>query len=171
MSAPAYLTSFTINSGRLLLLLWLILLTNSLQPALAEPLETVSDFQTLGQQMLDSKRPLVLLIEAEFCGYCQRLKAEHLQPMNNNESYRKQVLIHTLPMDGSALLTDFDGESRTQAALSQRYKAYLTPTLLFLNENGEEIAERMLGYNTPEYYGAYLDNAIERASRAMRNRD
>ena len=40
-------------------------------------------------------------------------------------------------------------------------------TLLFLNDKGEEVAERILGYNTPEFYGAYLDKAIDKAVDAV----
>ncbi|MGB1011179.1 MAG: thioredoxin family protein [Thiolinea sp.] len=133
----------------------------------AATLEETNDFSQLATTMQANGKPLVLALEADYCTYCARLKAEHLQPMVNSEDYSKRVVIRTLEFDGDHEVKDFDGQTISASAFSSRYKVRITPTLLFLNAKGEEIAERMLGYNTPELYGAYLDRAIDTAVEEM----
>ena len=38
-----------------------------------------------------------------------------------------------------------------------------------MDGNGKELAERMVGINTPELFGGYLDNCIETALLRIRN--
>ena len=83
-----------------------------------------------------------------------------------NEDYQ-HVLIRSLEFDGDHNIRGFDGRSVEASEFSARYKVRITPTLLFLNSEGEEIAERILGYSTPDFYGTYLDQAIAKAVGAM----
>ena len=132
----------------------------------AEPVETVNDFHAIGEQIKTHKTPLLLMIEAEHCGYCKRLKSEQIQPINN-DTYRDKVIIRTLRIDDQSKISGFDGSETTPAAFSKKYQAFLTPTVLFLDHEGKEVAKRMLGYNTPDYYGAFLDTAIETARKEI----
>ena len=133
----------------------------------ASTLQEADDFNKLAATMQQSGKPLVLAFDAEHCHYCARLQADHLDPMIVSEDYQ-HVLIRSLEFDGAHEITDFDGQPIEASEFSERYKVRLTPTLLFLNAKGEEIAKRMLGYNTPEFYGAYLDKAIEQAVEKMK---
>ena len=44
----------------------------------------------------------------------------------------------------------------------------MTPTLLFVDSQGRELAERMVGVTTLEFYGGYLDQAIDASSDKLR---
>lgn len=132
------------------------------------PLQEADDFAQLGKTIQEKKIPLLLAFEAEHCNYCTRLKAEHLQPMNNNEGYQQRVLIRTIKLNSSDKIINFNGEETTPSQLSNKYKAFLTPTMLFLNDKGEEVAKRMLGYNSPDYFGLYLDQAIDAAGEKIK---
>ncbi len=134
----------------------------------ANSLQEAKDFNELAQSMRDNGKPLVLAFDAEHCHYCARLQADHLDPMTISEDYQ-HVFIRSLEFDGGHEITDFDGQMVEASAFSTRYKVRITPTLLFLNAEGEEIAKRILGYNTPELYGAYLDRAIDKAVKQMKS--
>lgn len=136
-------------------------------PIQAEPLQTVEDFEQLAATMQETSKPLVLTFDAEHCHYCKRLEADHLQPMLNNNDYKQRILIRSIEFDGGHEIKDFAGKPLTASDFSSKYKVRITPTILFLNAKGEEIVERMLGYNTPELYGAYLDRAIDKAVAGM----
>jgi thioredoxin-related protein len=41
------------------------------------------------------------------------------------------------------------GKRIATTQLSSRYKVFVTPTILFLDGGGSELAERMIGINTP----------------------
>ena len=43
----------------------------------------------------------------------------------------------------------------------------MTPTLLFLDPDGTEIVPRIVGVNTVEMFGFYLDRAIDAARERL----
>ena len=51
--------------------------------------------------------------------------------------------------------------------LAARLKVGVTPTVIFLGGAGE-IADRLVGYPSRDFYAAYLEESIERASAALR---
>lgn len=129
----------------------------------ASDVPAARDFQSLKTIMETQQAPLLLAVTADYCHFCEQLKDEYLQPMMKNEEDRKRIVIRTFDLDGGLDIVDFDGKTVSVEDFSRRYNASLTPTVLFLNSNGKEVAEKMLGFNTPELYGAYLDKAIDTA--------
>ncbi len=114
--------------------------------------------------------PLMLEFAAERCPYCRRLEQEYLLPMHLNPADTKGVVMRRLLLNTYESVTGFDNRPTDADSLAARYSIKVTPTLLFLDARGSEIAERMVGFNTPELYGAYLDAAIDAAGRQRRDR-
>jgi hypothetical protein len=77
------------------------------------------------------------------------------------------VLIRKVYIDSEETLRDFSGAPVTGAELAARYGVKLTPIVVFLGPEGEELAERMIGISSPDYYGAYLDEHIATALQQM----
>jgi len=125
------------------------------------PLAT--DLQADGRQAREARLPLLLTFSANACDYCRQLEDEFLRPMLISGEYTDKILIRRLLLDNGSRVTDFSGERIATTRLSSRYKVFVTPTILFLNCDGSELAERMVGINTPEMYGGYLDNCIDTA--------
>ena len=73
-----------------------------------------------------------------------------------------------LVIDRSGKLRDFNASAVNAAELASRYKVFVTPTLLFVDSQGNELAERMVGVMTLEFYGGYLDQAIDASSDKLR---
>jgi hypothetical protein len=44
-----------------------------------------------------------------------------------------------------------------------------TPTLLFLDNKGEELTSRLVGYHSEDFYWYYFDEAIEIARNELLN--
>ncbi|MCD6679224.1 MAG: hypothetical protein LT102_00985 [Burkholderiaceae bacterium] len=60
---------------------------------------------------------------------------------------------------------------KSPAALAKMLGIRFSPTVAFLGDDNRELAERLVGYNSPDFYGAYLDAGIARAlARAEENR-
>ena len=118
---------------------------------------------------LAAQRGLVILLEvaATDCGYCVRLEADFLGPMLVSGDYRDRVLFHKINVDDGSSLIGFDGERVDADAFAHGYGVRLTPTLLFLGPDGRELAPRMVGLTTPDFYGAYLDQSIDAARQAL----
>lgn len=114
-------------------------------------------------------KPLLLEFAAISCSYCHLLETEVLNPTLLNHDYGRRVLMRKLTIDSAAPLTDFDGAGQVSAEqLASRYKIHMTPTLVFVDSRGREIAERMVGVTTLEFYGGYLDMALDAAREALR---
>ena len=64
-------------------------------------------------------------------------------------------------------VTDFNNERISPDALADRYDVDITPTLLFLDARGEEVADRMVGIGNHEFASAYLDRGIDQARSAL----
>jgi hypothetical protein len=43
----------------------------------------------------------------------------------------------------------------------------LTPTLLFLDADGNEISERLVGIWSEDFYGGFIDNRIDQARQGL----
>lgn len=116
-------------------------------------------------------KPLLLEFSSSSCSYCQLLEEEVLNPTLLNRDYDRRVLMRKLLIDGDARLTDFDGSASVSAGqLAKRYKVSVTPTLVFVDSQGTELAKRMIGVTTLDFYGGYLDIALDDARDSLRTR-
>ena len=147
----------------------LILLLPTL--ALAAGIEQAKDLRALAEEASDRDLVILLAISQEHCGFCVRLKEEILQPMEISGDYVDKVLIRELLIDRWETAIDFDGRDKRSSEISDRYRVWVTPTLLYLGPDGSELAPRMLGINTVEMYGYYVDQAIDTARRRLRAPD
>ena len=130
-----------------------------------------SDLQYDGQQALGLQLPILLVFSAVSCGYCRQLEDQFLKPMLISGEYSDKVIIRRLLLDTGQHTTDFDGTRQDAASIARRYRVWLTPTIVFIDGSGRELAERMTGINTPELFGGYLDACIDTALLKIRQPD
>lgn len=159
-----------IPTPRTLRLLAGLLLALSLLPACARvdtPLPQAVDLQATGQEAARAGVPVVLAVVADGCPYCRVLEDEILQPMQVAPEYREGVRLRVLNISSSRAVRDFDGLRRSPSEIAARYGIRLTPTVLVLGPNGEELGERQVGISVLDYYWGYLDAAIADAHRRL----
>jgi thioredoxin-related protein len=135
--------------------------------ALTVGVSRVENFAALGDRARSGHMPILLVVSQEDCPYCELLKREILEPMLISGEYDGRVLIRELFIDSELPVRDFDGQTITPDELARRYRARLTPTVLFLDDRGRELTEPMIGINTVEFYGYYLDAAIDTARKHL----
>ena len=111
--------------------------------------------------------PIVLVFTAPYCTFCEILKEEIIHPGLIGGHYSGRARLAELDLGSFLDVTDFNNERVTPDALASRYGVDITPTLLFLNDRGEEIADRMVGIGNHEFASAYLDRGIEQARSAL----
>ncbi len=138
--------------------------SSSLQNNLIE----VRDFQRLAQLMHQKNLPLLLEFHAESCSYCRLLEEDFLNPMTTSNEYRDKIIVRQIQIDLDEEVIDFQGNKTTSGQFSRRYNAFMTPTMIFLDANGVEVAERIVGINTPSLFSAYIDIEIEKALSKVR---
>lgn len=127
-----------------------------------------NNFFVAGQEIQQKQIVLLLMFHSEGCSYCIALEEDFLRPMLLNKSYQSKVLIRKIQPDSGATVVDFKDQEVAASAFAKRYGVNFTPTLLFLDANGQEVAERMIGLNTPSLFGAYIDIEIEKALKKIR---
>jgi len=131
-------------------------------------IERVTDLQALGRRARREGKIILMEIEASDCPYCRRLEEEILKPMLRSGDYEDNTLIVQLEIDSYADLTDWNGGNTTPAAFSQRYGVFVTPTLLFLDAAGREVSKRIVGINSVDFFGAYVDEALAEGRKRIR---
>ena len=122
-----------------------------------------NNLKSLGETAGKKDIPILLTITQEHCPFCHTVKEEILQPMLLNGGYDNKVLIREMLIDEGEVVTDFSGKRRDARTISEDYQVWITPTLLFLSPDGRELSARILGVNTIELYGAYVDAGIDEA--------
>lgn len=134
-------------------------------------IDAVTDFEKLSQLARRDGKVIMLEVTASYCDYCHLLEEEIIKPMLRSGDYEQTVFIRQLEIDGLYPVNDFSGQSTSHARVAERYKVILTPTLLFLDADGKEVAPRILGINSLDFFGAYVDEALEAGLSRIRQRD
>ncbi|MGB1108856.1 MAG: thioredoxin family protein [Gammaproteobacteria bacterium] len=111
--------------------------------------------------------PILLVVTQHYCGFCETLKDEVIRPMILSGDYDDRVLIRELVSDDRGGVRDFDGVKRDAGDIARRYRAWLTPTLVFLGPDGQQLQDNIRGVNTLDYYSYYVDEAIAAARKRV----
>ncbi len=151
------------------LLTLLLLAVSSLPVAAAEDevLEVTSLYR-VGKQANIQQVPILLMFAADFCAYCERLEEDFLRPMLRSGDYEDKVLIRKLHIDSEEKIRDFNGDEISPAEIAEQYAVSVTPTVVFIDGDGVELAPKRVGLTTPDFYVGYLDDAISQALDILR---
>ncbi len=113
--------------------------------------------------------PILVEFALHACPYCRVAEEEFLKPMIRSGAYEDRVLIRKLSMDRRTVI-DFDGQEISTHELAARYGARMAPTVVVLSPEGELLSRPVVGLKTVDFYGGYLDRAIDEAEQAMAER-
>lgn len=95
------------------------------------------------------------------CFYCERLEREVLQPMRASGVFEGPIRFVEVSLDAGARGIDYNGTAISGSAFAERYGAYGTPTLLFLNDQGELTDAPWFGVpDALDFYGAKIEKAV-----------
>gem|GEM_PF-2112845 len=114
--------------------------------------------------------PIMLIFRADSCAYCVLLEEEIVKPMIRSKEYVDKVIIRTVSIDSSDPIRDFNNESVDVDDFADDNGIFVTPTIKFFDDKGKELAPRMIGINTIDFYGWYLDQAIDNSLAMLRSR-
>ncbi len=141
------------------------------QPSLASGIpianDLQSDYRVEGFNQTGEKKVVLLLVSQPGCSYCVQITEEIIRPMILSGHYEDTTLFREIEINAGDSLQDFSGEKITSDSFARRYNAWATPTLLFLDSAGHELAEKMVGVNTLELYGYYVDKSLRNALKKL----
>ena len=121
------------------------------------------DLQKDGILAQEKGIPVLLEFSMQGCPFCLEVEEEVLRPMIGSGLYDDKVLVRKVMIDDEDEITDFNGEKISYEDLASRYNVYVTPTLVLVHGSGKEMGLEMVGVTTIDFYGAYLNQAIEKA--------
>ena len=87
-------------------------------------------------------------------------------PMSRNRDYREKGEMRRLVVSDDSI-RDFDGRPATTSRVAMRHGDHPAPTVL-LDGKGRMLAKPVVGLITVDYYGMYLDEAIDTAVAKVR---
>jgi thioredoxin-related protein len=139
-------------------------------PAWAEEdgVPPVSDLQKDGGGARAINGVILLALVAENCVYCEHVLKDFLEPMSHNTSYQERVVMRRVLVTGLDDVRGFDGKSTTPAELAEQYGTNFTPTVVLLDSTGHRLVKALIGFSGADYYGMYLDEAIDAAVAKVR---
>jgi hypothetical protein len=117
------------------------------------------------------RRPIVALFSVTGCGHCEAIRRDQLRHLARESDARGVLVVEfdiadDRPFEAPAgAVADWNG-APSPAALARRLGVRVAPTLAFLGPGGE-VAPRLVGYGSPDFFGAYLDDRIEQAKAAV----
>ena len=128
-----------------------------------------TDFSHLAEVARSEGKIILLEVSASYCDYCDMLEEEFIKPMLRNDDYTADVLIRKIDMDSYYNISNFSGDDTTPDKFTRQLNVRLTPTLLFFDGNGNEVSPRILGINSIDLYGGYLDDALKTGLQKIRS--
>lgn len=143
----------------------LCLLTVAFSAQAKDSLLRATDFSNTDSHQ--NKHVYVVLVSRYDCSYCDLVREDFLLPLERQSNQAYPAQIRELKVDSDKLLVDFDGAQISPKKFAARYNASFTPTLLFLNQDGAQVHQKLVGISNKEFYGYYLDQAIEQSYRAL----
>ena len=131
-------------------------------------LTEADDLAAAGAFAKERKVPVLLFFNRVGCPYCERALREFLVPMEKDPANAGRVVFRQVEINKQDKMVDFKGDVTTHRKFAQRYKIRLTPTIWFVDGDGNPLAEAIVGLRTPDYYGYYLEQAIDESLKKIR---
>lgn len=132
-------------------------------------IDPASSFQADARLSGDSKQPIVVFVTQQGCQFCQQLREQVLHPMIKADGLKNRVILREVSLDKGFEFDGFDGSRISGRKFAGNYDAAITPTLLFLDSQGREATDRIVGISNIEYYAFYFDKAIAAATQTLAN--
>lgn len=133
-----------------------------------EHFKELANLQELAQQSKTSQLPIMLMFGAAWCEFCEQLIVNVLEPMAMGNLYEgKVVLMRHVAIDDPKPIPDWQGNPIQKSKWAYQLNADLTPTVIFLDGNGKEVAPRIVGIPEITLYTEVIHQNLNIAYRNM----
>jgi thiol-disulfide isomerase/thioredoxin len=134
--------------------------------AISATLKDIPEAKSLQTEIsvaLKTGYPLLVFVSLDNCPFCKIAKNNYLMPLMNEQS----VPIVQVNFRYTTPVLDWQGKTLSQDQLVKAWAVKVAPTVLFLGKDGREIAPRLVGGSTSDFYGSYLEERIRTAQTAI----
>jgi hypothetical protein len=116
-------------------------------------------------QALKISQPLVVMVSLTGCPFCRVARDSYLEPLRREEG----MPVVQIDMRSAVPLLDFKRGPVTHDQLVRAWNVKVAPTVLFFGPGGKEVAERLEGGYIADFYGAYLEQRLQKARAALKS--
>ena len=121
------------------------------------------DMQDDIAEAAEADKRLMLYFYQDGCPYCAKLLRENFAVKEIEDKTRAHFDVLAINMWGDLEVVDFAGKDTTEKRFAADLKVMYTPTILFLDEQGEVVL-RVNGYYPPHKFSVALDYAAAKQS-------
>lgn len=150
--------------------LLLVIVAWGLGPARAEEgVPYARDLQA-DAKAAQSKDGLILVVfSGAFCSYCETVLNDFLIPMSRNADYQSKLVMRKVEASSDLDMRDFNGKIVSHRQFAGDSGARMVPTVMLFDSRGKRVAKPVVGLTTVDYYGFYLDQAINQGLEKVRS--
>lgn len=130
-------------------------------------LPAADDLARDGRTALQRGVPLVILFSLPGCAYCEVVRRHYLLPLAHEGPAGERPLVREADLSSAAPLRGVDGGAASGSALGKRFGIRVAPSVLVLDGRGRQLAPVLEGGDVAGMYGAYLDDTLAAARRAL----
>ena len=131
-------------------------------------MEHIDDWQAVAALAQKEGRVVVVMVDQSDCPYCRRVESEFFASLLAGRDYEDTVFFGKISIDYGETIIGLDGKRVDTRDFLRGLSASLTPTVLFLDAERNELSESMVGLSTPDFYGYYLERSINDAVKALK---
>jgi len=153
---------------RLLVAAILACATNAPVAQGAGQLPHADDFTVLASEARARHVPIVIAFVQASCIYCAVAKRDYLVPMHHDAKWRERMILREVDLDRRATLRDFAGKATLPSDFSRLYSVRRVPTIVVVDHHGHLLAPAVVGLLSEDFYGLYLEQAIEAGLAKLR---
>ena len=109
--------------------------------------------------------PVLLMVSLPGCPYCTAVRRSYLLPMEREPV--KRAVVRQIDLNDMRMVRDFDGVLRSQDAIARARGVRAAPVVFILGPEGKSLVGPLEGMLLPDFYGAYLDEAVAKGASAL----
>ncbi len=136
--------------------------------SVATELNLATNLQQLGEQAREENIPIAILFTYKGIHSGVQLKEQALLPELRSGELDGFALFREIEVNAERTIIDFYGEPTPSSEFQQMYNLTNLPVMIFVNGDGEPIADPLFS-GAYEYYGFYLKGQINEALKALGN--
>ena len=106
----------------------------------------------------------IVLFSQPDCVFCEEVREHYLKPLL--AARPRHIAAAEFQLDGSRRIKVWSQGTQGEAEFARQQKARFAPTLMFFGPEGEQLAPPIVGLSR-DFFGAYLDQRIQAASKAL----
>ena len=132
-------------------------------------MDKITNWSRIANQAHGSGQVVVVMVDQEDCPYCRQVEGEFFSAILASGQYQGILSVGKISIDAGETIIDQEGQEISTREFLAEYGTNWTPTVLFLDHQKREVADRLTGLLTPDYYVYYLERSINSAIRNLQS--